>query len=186
MDISAYAFHIDAGVTLPVAMQPRLGAEFNTASGQKNSNTCRALQDLNDPGDAAQCPGTWSGFDQLYPTNHIHFGYMDLMSWKNMKPIPFGLQLRPAKNSHFEITGHKFYLNELTDHWYFASQGYAAFQDTLHGNDTNDLGSEGMGGHVHVLQHRCHDDITYLRGRRMVLVGIHTDGQVPAFCGSLE
>ncbi|MDE0145996.1 MAG: alginate export family protein [Nitrospira sp.] len=142
MDISAYAFHIDAGFTLPVSMQPRLGAEFNTASGQKNSNTCRALQDLNDPMDAAQCPSAWSGFDQLYPTNHIHFGYMDLMSWKNMKHISFGLQLRPTKDSHFEITGHKFYLNELTDHWYFANQGYAAFQDTLHGNDTNDLGSE--------------------------------------------
>ena len=139
LDISAHAFHIDAGVTLPVAMQPRLGAEFNTASGQKNSNKCRAVQH---GFDAAQCGSTWSGFDQLYPTNHIHFGYMDLMSWKNMKHISFGLQLRPTEDSHFEITGHKFYLNELTDHWYFANQGYAAFQDTLHGNDTNDLGGE--------------------------------------------
>ena len=59
-----------------------------------------------------------------------------------MKHLSFGLQLRPTTDSHFEITGHKFYLNELTDHWYFANQGYAAFQDTLHGNDTNDLGSE--------------------------------------------
>ena len=35
MDIEAYAFHIDGGVTLPVPMAPRLSAEFNTASGNK-------------------------------------------------------------------------------------------------------------------------------------------------------
>ena len=33
MDIEAYAFHIDGGLTLPVPMQPRLSAEYNTASG---------------------------------------------------------------------------------------------------------------------------------------------------------
>ena len=36
MDIEAYAFHIDGGVTLPVPMQPRLSAEYNTASGDKD------------------------------------------------------------------------------------------------------------------------------------------------------
>ena len=57
LDIEAWAFHIDGGVTLPVPMQPRLSAEFNTASGDE------------DPND-----GKYQGFDQLYPTNHIHFG----------------------------------------------------------------------------------------------------------------
>ena len=68
MDIEAYAFHIDGGVTLPVPMAPRLSAEFNTASGNKGD-------------------GKWRSFDQLYPTNHIHFGYMDRMSWKNMNHL---------------------------------------------------------------------------------------------------
>ena len=36
MDIEAYAFHFDAGITLPVPMQPRLSAEVNTASGEKD------------------------------------------------------------------------------------------------------------------------------------------------------
>ena len=36
MDIEAYAFHFDAGLTLPVPMQPRLSAEFNTASGDSD------------------------------------------------------------------------------------------------------------------------------------------------------
>ena len=116
-NISAHAFHLDAGVTLPVAMQPRLGAEFNTASGQKNSNTCRELQDLNDPADAAQCGSTWFGFDQLYPTNHIHFGYgPDVLeeheAYRRLR-APTAAHL----DSHFELTGHKFYRPELTDHW---------------------------------------------------------------------
>ena len=105
MDIEAYAFHIDGGVTLPVPMAPRLSAEFNTASG-------------NDPNDTS----TFGGFDQLYPTNHIHFGYMDRMSWKNMNHLAFGLQLRPNKDSHFEVTGHLFSRQETTDGVYHAGQ----------------------------------------------------------------
>ena len=88
LDIEAYAFHIDGGLTLPVPMAPRLSAEYNTASGEVAGD------------------GKFGGFDQLYPTNHIHFGYMDRMSWKNMNHYAFGLQLRPNKDSHFEVTGH--------------------------------------------------------------------------------
>ena len=103
MDIEAYAFHIDGGVTLPVPMAPRLSAEFNTASGNKGD-------------------GKWRSFDQLYPTNHIHFGYMDRMSWKNMNHLAFGLQMRPNADSHFEVTGHLFQRQESTDGVYHAGQ----------------------------------------------------------------
>ena len=105
MDIQAYAFHFDAGLTLPVPMQPRLSAEFNTASGDSDATD-----------------GDYEGFDQLYPTNHIHFGYMDRMSWKNMNHLAFGLQLRPNADSHFEVTGHFFSLKEEADGWYHAGQ----------------------------------------------------------------
>ena len=108
MDISAYAFHIDAGVTLPVPMQPRLGIEYNTASGLNRAS------------------GKWGGFDQLYPTNHIHFGYMDFMSWKNMNHYSAGLQLRPTKDSHLEVTGHFFSRKEGRDAWYGAGQTIVA------------------------------------------------------------
>ena len=104
MDIRAYAFHIDGGVTLPVPMQPRLGLEYNTASGEKAGDN------------------EFGGFDQMYPTNHIHFGYMDRMAWKNMNHYSAGLQLRPNKDSHFEVTGHFFSLKEATDGWYHAGQ----------------------------------------------------------------
>lgn len=124
MDIAAYAFHIDGGVTLPVPMRPRLGIEYNTASGNKGD------------GD-----GKWRSFDQLYPTNHIHFGYMDRMSWKNMNHYSAGLQLRPNKNSHFEVTGHFFSLKEGTDNWYHAGQGALGFANANRADD-DDIGQE--------------------------------------------
>ena len=124
-DISAYAFHIDGGITLPVPMQPRLGGEFNMASGDEDADD-----------------GESGGFDQMYPTNHIHFGYMDRMAWKNMVHYSAGLQLRPSKNSHFEVTGHWFSLNEEADGWYGANQnaipGFAADPN----NNEDDIGSE--------------------------------------------
>ena len=121
IDIEAYAFHIDGGVTLPVPMAPRLSAEFNTASGNKGD-------------------GKWRSFDQLYPTNHIHFGYMDRMSWKNMNHLAFGLQLRPNKDSHFEVTGHLFSRQESTDGVYHAGQ--AQFLAPNPNNGSTDVGEE--------------------------------------------
>ena len=119
MDIEAYAFHFDAGVTLPVPMQPRLSAEFNTASGNKGD-------------------GKWRSFDQLYPTNHIHFGYMDRMSWKNMNHLAFGLQMRPNADSHFEVTGHLFQRQKATDGVYHAGQAQFLAPD----NASTEVGEE--------------------------------------------
>jgi len=122
MDIEAFAFHIDGGVTLPVPMQPRLSAEFNTASGNKND-------------------GKWRSFDQLYPTNHIHFGYMDRMSWKNMNHVAVGLQMRPNADSHFEVTGHLFSLQEASDSLYHAGQAAIGFVNAR-GASSTDIGEE--------------------------------------------
>jgi hypothetical protein len=122
MDIEAYAFHIDGGVTLPVPMAPRLSAEFNTASGNKGD-------------------GKWGSFDQLYPTNHIHFGYMDRMSWKNMNHLAFGLQMRPNADSHFEVTGHLFSLKEATDNLYHAGQSALGFA-SARGASSTEIGEE--------------------------------------------
>jgi len=139
MDIRANAIHADLGATLPVPMAPRIGIEFNAASGDSNANSC----DGSDNGANAAgggCNSTWHGFDQLFPTNHIHFGYMDRMSWKNMVHFGTTLNLRPTKNSHFEVAAHKFYLNEENDNWYAASQGI--YVQTPNGNQEDDLGTE--------------------------------------------
>ena len=122
--INALAGHLDAGVTLPVPMQPRIGAEINYATGDSN------------PGST----GNGHTFSQLFPTNHIHFGYMDLMSWQNMLTYGGNLQVRPTADSHFEIAGHIMRLANKNDHWYGANQ--AVFKNTPTGNKEKSLGGE--------------------------------------------
>ena len=119
--INALAGHLDGGVTLPVPMQPRIGAEINYATGSSNKDGGHT-------------------FSQLYPTNHIHFGYMDLMSWQNMLTYGGNLQLRPTPESHFEIAGHIMRLANKRDNWYTASQ--ATFFSTPAGNNEKSLGGE--------------------------------------------
>ncbi len=125
--INALAMHLDAGVTLPVPMQPRIGAEINYASGDGSCNAAGG----------AKCGGT---FSQLFPTNHIQWGYMDRMSWQNMFTYAGSLQLRPTKESHFEITGMIMRLANEADNWYGANQ--AVFKTTPAGNKEKSLGGE--------------------------------------------
>lgn len=119
--INALAGHLDAGVTMPVPMQPRIGAEINYATGSSPKNGGHT-------------------FSQLFPTNHIHFGYMDLMSWQNMLTYGGNLQLRPTPESHFEIGGHIMRLANEKDNWYTASQ--ATFFNTPANNKEKSLGGE--------------------------------------------
>jgi len=136
MDIEAYAIHADVGFTLPVPMQPRLGLEWNQASGDSHANSCSGTANASQ----TACNQTWRGFDQLFPTNHIHFGYMDRMSWKNMVHFGATLNIRPSANSHFEVAAHKFYLNNTNDNWYAANQNI--YMETPVGNQEDDLGYE--------------------------------------------
>jgi len=119
--INALAGHLDAGITLPVPMQPRIGAEINYATGSSQKNGGHT-------------------FSQLFPTNHIHFGYMDLMSWQNMLTYGGNLQMRPTPESHFEIAGHIMRLANEKDNWYTASQ--ATFFNTPANNSEKSLGGE--------------------------------------------
>jgi len=168
-DISAHAFHVDGGVTLPVPMQPRLSAEYNNASGNKPCSE-------NNP----DCD--FGSFDQLYPTNHIHFGYMDRMSWKNMQHLAFGLQLRPHKDSHFEVTGHFFSLNEETDNWYGAAQtinplGNSSMANPNGGANTeDDIGSEIDVVYTHFFTPGNH--VAWQIGGGVFLPGEYIDQQV--------
>lgn len=72
-DISAWALAVKAGYTLPTALKLRVGAEYDTGSG--------------DDGTDATENSTWT---DLFPTNHAHFGYADVSganSWSNLTAI---------------------------------------------------------------------------------------------------
>lgn len=80
-----------------------LNAMFNWASGD------------DDPTD-----GTHGTFDNLYPTNHMHYGEMDFFAWMNMKNFEVGVTQVYNKLT-VRAAYHWFWLDHpSTDAWYSA------------------------------------------------------------------
>jgi hypothetical protein len=122
-DLSAYAFAVKAGYTLPVTFKPRIGIEYDRASGD------------DDPTD-----DQFKTFENLFPTNHIHYGTMDYVGWRNMQDLRFSLGIKPTKTTGLSLDYHMFHLVEETDNWYAASG--KIFKTTPSGNTETGLGQE--------------------------------------------
>ena len=98
-------------------MKPRIGLEFDYASGDGcvhggagGANNC-----------AAQ--GHFNTFDNLYPTNHFHYGYMDLMAWKNMVNYQAVFDVKPDPVSKVQVNFIIHRLANSKDHWYRPDRG---------------------------------------------------------------
>ncbi len=132
--ISAQALAANVGVSLPVPMKPRIAFEFDyaTGSGQNGAAT-----------------GGRTTFENFWPTNHLHYGYMDLMGWKNMMSFGPQFSVKPSANGTFKV---HFWWHRLADadgHWYNAGQGRQA--TTRLGNSINEIGQELNIVYVHKL-----------------------------------
>ncbi|HLP24699.1 MAG TPA: alginate export family protein [Acidobacteriota bacterium] len=111
-DHRAYAFHAETGYTWERSkFVPRLGVEYNYASGDQN------------PGDTKN-----EGFLNLFHTNHLHYGYMDAFSWKNMESVAVTFRARPfinvdssLKKAVLRLDYHWLSLARTTDFWYRAN-----------------------------------------------------------------
>jgi len=111
-DHSAYAFHVELGRSWERSVFfPRVGVEYNEASGDKNPNDTK-----ND------------AFLNLFPTNHKFYGYMDVLSWKNMKNVAATVRFKPLarldsslKKSILRLDYHWFWLKTNQDLWYRAN-----------------------------------------------------------------
>lgn len=80
---SAHAYALKAGYTIPTAMNLRIGAEYDYATGNKTSTT-----------------GKNEAFDNLYPTNHYLYGFTDSSqtNWSNLKAIAITASIKPTKD----------------------------------------------------------------------------------------
>ena len=115
LHISAWATRNWIGYThYEWAWKPRLAFGFDYASGDGRAN-CTI-------GGNTGCK-TANTFENMYPTNHIHMGFMDVQAWKNMWMPSVNLQFRPTKDDHIEIWGSSFNLASAKDNWYRATQG---------------------------------------------------------------
>lgn len=103
-DISAWAYSATLGYTLP---KNPAGIRFHLA------------HDFASGGDPAD-PKRVRTFDQLFPTNHFHYGLADNVGWRNMNDLRFGVRAKPTAQWNVLVEGHRFRLADAKDNWYAA------------------------------------------------------------------
>ena len=104
-DLAAFAAHAGAGyVWTANAMKPRVFAEYNYASGDENA-----------------ADGDVGTFQNLFPTNHKFYGYMDFFSWQNLHNPAISASFSPAKDVTVRVDGQFFWLADTSDAWYRAN-----------------------------------------------------------------
>jgi hypothetical protein len=101
---SARAFAGKFYSTLEETHQLRLGFEYDVATGDRDPNDGRSGE-----------------FHNLFPTNHQHYGYADLMGWRNMQDFRPMFTVAPAQSLKFDIDYHRFYLLAARGPWKNAS-----------------------------------------------------------------
>jgi len=98
----AYAVVAQGGYTFKDAWgTPRLGLEFDYSSGDDN------------PFDDKH-----QTLDNLYPTNHKFYGYMDFFSLQNVQDLRMIVQIKPTSRLSVAIEGHAFWLANTHDSFY--------------------------------------------------------------------
>jgi hypothetical protein len=132
LHISAWATRNWIGYTAyQMSWKPRLAFNFDYASGDGRAN-CGTVT-----GETCKTANT---FENMYPTNHIHMGYMDVQAWKNMLSPSANFQARPTKDDHIEIWYTNLNLANKQDNWYRASQG--AYVISKNTNTKSHIGDE--------------------------------------------
>ena len=99
-DLTAFAVHGGVGYTFDAAWLPRLGLEYNYATGDR------------DPVDREV-----ETFQNLFPTNHKSYGQMDAFSWQNMHDLAVIVKAQPIKAVTLKSEFHVFWLASTDDVW---------------------------------------------------------------------
>ncbi|MCB1146720.1 MAG: alginate export family protein, partial [Leptospiraceae bacterium] len=108
LNLQSYAGTVQTGFSFVAGMKMRLGVETNYASGDE-SNTDNKAQT----------------FQNLFHTNHIHYGQADLISWQNMMGANLSYKIWILKNLTVTTTGHSYWRAQTSDSWYFVAGGTA-------------------------------------------------------------
>jgi hypothetical protein len=124
---SALALHAGLGHTFKkMKLKPRIGLQYNFATGD---------------GDVDSLNTENSTFDNLYPTNHLHYGSMDFLSWRNVHNVKIESNFKPCEWMTIKGDLHFFRVAEVTDAWYNAGGAVIRPQDPSRSADAS-LGKE--------------------------------------------
>ncbi|MBB5056639.1 hypothetical protein HDF16_001324 [Granulicella aggregans] len=104
--------------------QPRLGVEYNYATGNDHSNPLR-----------------YATYDQQYPSNHNAFGNVDLFGYQNMRQERINLDIAPAPSFTILVQGGFLNVAERKDSVY-SSSGSATIKAPTAGFASNVIGQE--------------------------------------------
>lgn len=115
--------------------KPRLAIGFDYASGDGDSNCVTPGGNL-----ARTCGGNANTFENFFPTNFLHVGYMLNGAWRNTVQPQVNVQARPTARDHIEIWALRKYLASARDNWYRGSQGPLIFSRS--DNTTTHVGDE--------------------------------------------
>lgn len=103
--LRAYAHHLEGGYNwLKTTWKPRVALEYSYGSGDSNA------------GD-----GHVTTFQNLFPTNHPPYGFMDIFSWQNMHDVVLRLAAQPHAKVKTTLDFHSFWLANTGDAWYRAN-----------------------------------------------------------------
>ena len=92
-DLLAGAVHGALGYTWDNPWKPHLALAYDYGTGDDN------LAD-----------GDVGTFQNLYPTNHLYYGYMDAFSWQNINSPSIEFSVKPTKEVTFRAAWHVFWL----------------------------------------------------------------------------
>jgi hypothetical protein len=131
LEQQAVAVHASGGYTAEeVLWKPRFGLEYDYASGDRN------------PTD-----GDSQSFQNLFPSNHDKYGFMDEFSWRNIHDLRAQVNVHPTKALDLELDYHAFWLADTHDYWY-RSNGYSTLRTrTPDGRDVRTIGASNFAGH---------------------------------------
>jgi len=102
LDQDAFMVVLQGGYTFADTWgTPRLGLEYDYASGDSNATD-----------------GKHGTFENLFPTNHKFYGYMDFVSLQNIHDLRAIFTLKPSPKVSIAVEGHGFWLADTHDNFY--------------------------------------------------------------------
>lgn len=100
-DIKAWGSYAELGYTVKAPWTPRVYAEYTFGSGDSDASD-----------------GKIGGFNDVFPTAHLWYGYNDLVGWRNIKNVRIGTQFKPHAKLGVRLDYHSFWLANRNDGLY--------------------------------------------------------------------